>query len=60
MTKFERFWCSRREWVNLDEKTGMTLRKDAPPEAQESYRIYKLQVREYHKRMKELEKKGII
>lgn len=56
MTIFESFWCSKREWVDLDEISGMTLRKDAPPEAQESYKIYLHQVIEYRKRNKRHQK----
>lgn len=44
MTIVESYWCSKREWVNLDEIHGMTLREDAPPEVQESYRIYRIQI----------------
>ncbi len=56
MTMLESFWCSKREWVDLDEKSGMTLRKDAPPEAQESYKIYLQQVIEYRERRKRRQK----
>lgn len=62
MIKYESFWSSNWDWVKFTEK-GMTIREDAPPEAQESYRIHKQQIKERkerEERLKEDERRGNI
>lgn len=60
MTKYDYYWCSNLDWVYFDNKKGMMIREDAPPEAQESYRIYRQQVKEHQERLKEYERRGIL
>ena len=39
MTKLEHFWSSNKDWIEFTSK-GVVLKKDAPKEAQESYKKY--------------------
>lgn len=58
MTKYECYWCSNLDWVEFDRKKGMTLRKDAPQKAQDSYKLYLKQREEHRKRLKEYIRMG--
>ena len=40
MRKYESYWQSNDDWCYFDESGILVLKEDAPPEAQESYKIY--------------------
>ena len=58
MTKYECYWCSNLDWVEFDAQKGMTLRKDAPLKAQESFKLYLKQKAEHRKRYAEYVRTG--
>ena len=45
MRKLDYFWATNRDWWYRKENGVKVLKKDAPPEAQESYKHYLEQIK---------------
>lgn len=48
LVKLDNYWCSNKDWIEFT-KDGVILKKDAPKEAQESYRKYLEQLKKKQK-----------
>lgn len=53
MRVFEHFWLSNEDWWHYDENDIEVINDDAPPEAQESYKIYLEQCKRASKEVEE-------
>ena len=48
MTRLDHYWLSNKDWYKI-EGFNRVIKKDAPPEAQESYKRYLKQIEEKSK-----------
>lgn len=46
MKKLDLFWMSKKEWRYVDKDGNLSVDKNAPPEAQKSYKHYLEQKKE--------------
>lgn len=53
MRKLDYYWRSNRDWYHRNEHGICVINDNAPPEAQESYKHYLEQCKEYEKNHKD-------